>query len=79
MVTHLQMKGGIEEVQSAEYQFKTLSIAIILKGQVNVQIDGFHDVTMEEMNAYYILPEQIMKITSESNQEVSIFFTSCDI
>ena len=54
MVTHVQM--GKHVIDAVKCNFKSMAIAVVLKGKGFVNIDGFGNTVLEEHSSYYILP-----------------------
>lgn len=79
MVTKLTM-GPSQEEQSVEKTFNSLSIAIVLSGNANVQIEGFESAKMEDKSCYFIMPGQKFEVKKQAGDDtLLVFFASCDI
>ena len=60
MISHLHIEQA--EEQEFTQKFNSMTIAFVLSGSGKVEIEGFTPVTISEMKAYMILPEQTVKI-----------------
>jgi hypothetical protein len=54
MVTHVEM--GKHVIDAMECNFKSMAIAVVIKGNGYINIDGFGHTVLEEHSSYYILP-----------------------
>jgi mannose-6-phosphate isomerase len=75
MVTKL----SLSDEQTVEKSFNSLSIAIVLSGEANVEIEGFETSKMQDKCCYYIMPGQKFKIKTVGADTLLVFFASCDI
>lgn len=77
MVTHLSMTGA--SGTEVSYKFNSLAMAIVMNGDAEGTLEGFDQIKVEDKTAYFIMPGQKFTLKKSSDNDVSIFFCSCDV
>ena len=73
-------KDHHEKSENVELNFKSFSMAVVLEGHGEVEIEEYGIFKLEKYQSYYILPEKLLRINSTSKDEnLVVFIANCDI
>lgn len=67
MVTKIAMANNAQEYTHCT---KSLSIAIVLQGEAEVEVEGHGTVKLEDKSPYYIMPNQKWSIKKKKDSDL---------
>jgi glyoxylate utilization-related uncharacterized protein len=64
---------------TTDLKFNSFSMAVVLGGNGEVEVEGFGRFNIEQYGVYYILPDKKLTISSTSEEPLVIYLANCDI